>query len=154
MVKGQSEENLRCVPFAQPLTNRFFVIISFNCKRVNHIIKWLCLTRTGNYQIHEIWLAEIDIDRGVKCPHLDQHLVRLHFGVKMLQTKILKCLLFSSKVVSGSAKKPNEKKSRGRGNLRWFLSIALRIPTAHDFCVISARKLARARTQRKKFPSS
>ena len=38
--------------------------------------------------------------------------------------------------------------------LRWFLSIALRIPTAHDFCVISARKLARARTQRKKFPSS
>ena len=38
--------------------------------------------------------------------------------------------------------------------LRLFLSIALRIPTAHDFCVISARKLARARTQRKKFPSS
>ena len=37
------------------------------------------------------------------------------------------------------------------GNLRWFLSIALRIPTAHDFCVISARKLARARTQQKKF---
>ena len=38
--------------------------------------------------------------------------------------------------------------------LRWFLSIALRIPTAHDFCVISARKLARARTQQKKFPTS
>ena len=38
--------------------------------------------------------------------------------------------------------------------LRWFLSIALRIPTAHDFYVISARKLARARTQQKKFPSS
>ena len=38
--------------------------------------------------------------------------------------------------------------------LRWFLSTALRIPTAHDFCVISARKLARARTQQKKFPSS
>ena len=38
--------------------------------------------------------------------------------------------------------------------LRWFLSIALRIPTAHDFCVIGARKWARARTQRKKFPSS
>ena len=32
--------------------------------------------------------------------------------------------------------------------LRWFLSIALRIPTAHDFRVISARKLARAHTQR------
>ena len=32
--------------------------------------------------------------------------------------------------------------------LRWFLSIALRIPSAHDFYVISARKLARARTQR------
>ena len=39
-------------------------------------------------------------------------------------------------------------------NLRWFLSFALRIPTAHDFCIISARKLARARTQQKKFPSS
>ena len=38
--------------------------------------------------------------------------------------------------------------------LRWFLSFALRISTAHDFCVISARKLARARTQQKKFPSS
>ena len=37
-------------------------------------------------------------------------------------------------------------------SLRWFLSIALRIPTAHDFCVIGARKLARARTQQKKFP--
>ena len=35
-----------------------------------------------------------------------------------------------------------------------FLSIALHIPAAHDFCVISARKLARARTQGKKFPSS
>ena len=31
-------------------------------------------------------------------------------------------------------------------SLRWFLSITLRIPTAHDFRVISARKLARART--------
>ena len=38
--------------------------------------------------------------------------------------------------------------------LRWFLNIALRIPTAHDFRVISARKLARARTQRNKFPSN
>ena len=28
------------------------------------------------------------------------------------------------------------------------------IPTAHDSRVISARKLARARTQRKEFPSS
>ena len=36
--------------------------------------------------------------------------------------------------------------------LRWFLSIALRIPTSHDFRVISARKWALARTQRKKFP--
>ena len=26
------------------------------------------------------------------------------------------------------------------GSLRWFPSFALRIPTAHDFCVISARK--------------
>ena len=32
--------------------------------------------------------------------------------------------------------------------LRWFPSFALRIPTAHDFCVISARKWARARTNR------
>ena len=31
--------------------------------------------------------------------------------------------------------------------LRWFPSFALRIPTAHDFCVISARKWARARVQ-------
>ena len=38
--------------------------------------------------------------------------------------------------------------------LRWFLSIALRIPTAHDFCVISTRKWARARAKRKKFPTS
>ena len=34
-------------------------------------------------------------------------------------------------------------------DLRWFLSFALRIPTAHDFCVVSARKWARARTKRK-----
>ena len=32
--------------------------------------------------------------------------------------------------------------------LRWFLSIALCSPTAHDFRVINARKLARAHTQR------
>ena len=31
--------------------------------------------------------------------------------------------------------------------LRWFPSFSLRIPTAHDVCVISARKWARARTQ-------
>ena len=37
---------------------------------------------------------------------------------------------------------------------RWLLSIALCIPTAHDFRVISARKLAPARAQLKKFPSS
>ena len=37
--------------------------------------------------------------------------------------------------------------------LRWFLSIALRFPTAHDFRVLSARKWARARTQRRKYPS-
>ena len=32
--------------------------------------------------------------------------------------------------------------------------MAVRIPAAHDSHVISARKLARARTQRKKFSSS
>ena len=35
-----------------------------------------------------------------------------------------------------------------------FRDWTMRIPTAHDFCVISARKLARVRAQRKKFPSS
>ena len=38
-------------------------------------------------------------------------------------------------------------------NLRWFLGIALRIPSALDFRVISARTWARARTKRKRFPS-
>ena len=38
--------------------------------------------------------------------------------------------------------------------LKWFLSIALCIPTGHDFRVIAARKWACARTQGKKFPSS
>ena len=39
--------------------------------------------------------------------------------------------------------------------LRWFLSIALRILTAHDFRVISARKLARARTDNERnFPQA
>ena len=32
-------------------------------------------------------------------------------------------------------------------DLRWFLSIAMRIPSAHDFCVISARKWARGRAR-------
>ena len=32
------------------------------------------------------------------------------------------------------------------GNLRWFPSFALRIPTGHDFCVISAAN-ERARVQ-------
>ena len=36
--------------------------------------------------------------------------------------------------------------------LRWFLGIALRIPAAHDFRVLNARK--RARTRRKRFPSN
>ena len=35
-------------------------------------------------------------------------------------------------------------KNVGLQTLRWFPSFALRIPTAHDFCVISARKGARA----------
>ena len=39
-------------------------------------------------------------------------------------------------------------------SLRWCLSIALRIPTAHDFRVISVRKWARVRTQRKNFPQA
>ena len=33
----------------------------------------------------------------------------------------------------------------------WFPSFELRIPTAHDFCVIGAHKWARARTKRKRF---
>ena len=37
-------------------------------------------------------------------------------------------------------------------SLRWFLGIASRIPTAHDFCVNSVRTWARARTKRKRFP--
>ena len=40
-----------------------------------------------------------------------------------------------------------------RTSLYWFLSIALRVPTAHDFRVIGARKSPRAYTQRKRFPS-
>ena len=40
------------------------------------------------------------------------------------------------------------------GTLRWFLSIVLRISTVHDFRIISAHKLARARTQQKNFPLS
>jgi len=39
-------------------------------------------------------------------------------------------------------------------HLRWFPSIALRISTAHDFRVISARISARARTKRKNFPQT
>ena len=38
--------------------------------------------------------------------------------------------------------------------LRWFPSFALRIPTAHNYYVISIRKWARARTKRKRFPSN
>ena len=38
--------------------------------------------------------------------------------------------------------------------LGWFLSIALRIPNAHDFRVISVRTRARARTKRKRFFSN
>ena len=34
--------------------------------------------------------------------------------------------------------------------LRWFLSFALLIPTVHDFCVISARTWALARTAKRK----
>ena len=38
--------------------------------------------------------------------------------------------------------------------LRWFLSFALRIPTAHDIRVISARTWARARTNVRDFSQS
>ena len=51
----------------------------------------------------------------------------------------------------------HQKKNRITGrprSSRWFPSFALRIPTAHDFCVISACKWARARTKRKRFPST
>ena len=41
-----------------------------------------------------------------------------------------------------------------KGRVRWFPGFALRIPTAHDVCVISACKWARARTKRKRFPSN
>ena len=43
--------------------------------------------------------------------------------------------------------------SKQLNTLRWFPSCALRIPTAHDFYVISVRKWAHARTKRKGFPS-
>jgi len=38
--------------------------------------------------------------------------------------------------------------------LRWFLSIALCIPTAHDLCVGSVPHMSVCNTQRQKFPSS
>ena len=38
--------------------------------------------------------------------------------------------------------------------LRWFRSIALRIPTAHGFRVISTRKWARARPNEINFPQA
>ena len=38
--------------------------------------------------------------------------------------------------------------------LRWFPSFALRISIAHDFCVISARKWARARQNVRDFPQT
>ena len=39
-------------------------------------------------------------------------------------------------------------------DLRWFPSFALRISTVHDFCVISVRKWARARTNIRDFPQT
>ena len=45
-------------------------------------------------------------------------------------------------------------KLNNQTQLRWFPSFALRISNAHDFYVISARKWARARTKRKRFPSN
>ena len=43
---------------------------------------------------------------------------------------------------------------RRNTNFKAIPSIALRVSTAHDFRVISARISARARTKRKRFPSN
>ena len=46
------------------------------------------------------------------------------------------------------------KSTTPRSSLRWFLSIAWRIPTVHKFCAINAPKWAHERAQHKKCPSS
>ena len=73
---------------------------------IRQIIIWLCLTRTGNYQIHGFdWLKLI--------------LDRLCFAAKTLQTEMQNHQLFSSTCnnIYGSAKKHDDKKmERERAN--------------------------------------
>ena len=64
-------------------------------------------------------------------------------------------MLTKTNVVARAVEESVNSGTPGRLMLRWFLSIALRIPTAHDFRVISARKLARARTDNERnFPQA
>ena len=71
--------------------------------------------------------------------------------------------IWRSSDVGKSEKRPAQKESNCNNvcrvcqvNLKvtYGKCVAKAYDTAHDFCVISAGKLARARTQRKKFPSS
>ena len=71
---------------------------------LRQIIIWLCITRTGNYQIHGFdWLKSI--------------LDRLCFAAKTLQTEMQNHQLFSPNNIYGSAKKHDDKKmERERAN--------------------------------------
>ena len=65
--------------------NHVFKYINFH---IFTFILWLCLTRTGNYQIREFdWLKWI-LTAVYIFSHLDWHLDRQCFGVKKLQTKM------------------------------------------------------------------
>lgn len=52
--------------------------------KLSHLIAWLCLTRIGNYWIHELdWLKSIFTTASFRFSHLDW----LHFTVMKLQIK-------------------------------------------------------------------
>ena len=68
---------------------------------------WLCLTRTGNYQIHEfVWLKSILMRSTFS--NLDWYPDRYYFAVKKLRLK--RKIIGYFHLIYGSAKKPDEKK--------------------------------------------
>ena len=70
---------------------RVVLVPSKHSPLYNKKIFWMCHIRTGNYWIHEIWLAKVEIESGVDFPSSLASRPVMFCGEK-LQTKMQKIL--------------------------------------------------------------
>ena len=107
-----------------------------------HSLTWFRLT--------SLWIGgEILICLGTTCKP-----TRLTGKDTTRQNNTRNDLVWFNKILQLFVWKTAKKEKHSKFPLRWFPSFALRIPTAHEFCVISARTWACGRTKHKRFPSN